>query len=642
MTTVWIRSCKLAARAICCFAITFYLQIVCGQTTSGDPASWKLLIDDARNQFLPPDSIQVAQPRRQLLASIRKLDDWLSKAGENGKRWKKYFDLDQARRLAEQEDPLTAEDFSRLYHELGQCHQGYPGLELSPITGYAAAVERYASLREAAAPTAKADFERALSVIEETLKSGDVSQPKLLFAASVDQLRRWRQAPQLVAQIEKHYSRPNLLVQVSRSVAAAGIDRDLRPETMPVQDSILGASIHGFARARGHANLALVPSTGVAMFDVLIDVQHDSRNVSTQGPVSVSSVGHTELRARKRVLLDDTGLRVYPAMSSASIYGRITGVGTYRHGLRGRITRRVGARRAAERKPTVEAILAQHAEAKLNQRVEKSLAKYLYDVHQWYRDRFWLRLVRNGEVPNPMRFSTTTNSVLLVARQANKGHLAASTDPPALERGLDVAVRIHESFVNNTSCGMLAGKDRTIKEFRDYLAGLFGRPTSVPSKPEPSSPRIRFDSAEPVAFHFTQGGADLSIRGAAFNFGENWTEIPMNITVRYIFERDGLGLKLIRRGQVEVLPPGFIKGERLSIPELALRKQIMDQVPQMLSDLEGRKAWSQGLNFPGAWSDVGPMRLQQFSSEEGWLVLGWIPAIKQAALPSPESIVDIR
>ncbi len=601
-----------------------------------NPNVWSVLIQKARAEFKRPETSQLDKAQRDLLAKMDALDQWLNRSGTHGSGWKRYFAIANLRQLIQQNRPIANDEFSQLYHLLAQCHQGFPGLELRPITDFATALERYINLHESAGETALNDFEHALTIIESSLAEGGAGfQPQLPFAAAADLLRRWNQAPELVAQIDARFSRPNLFANVSKRVAAAGIVRDLPPQLLPVRDYILGASVRGTGLLHSHVDMDLVPCNSMAVFDVLVDARHDSRNVAHKGPASVSSIGHATMHSRKRVILNESGLLVYPAMSSVTVNSRITGVGSRRGGLIGRITRRVASRRAAESKGMSEAIAAQHGEVKMNARVDQLTRSPLYEAHQWYLTQFRLRMVRNGEVPKPFRFSTTTDAIHLVARQANKGRLAASSDPPKQTPGLDIAVRLHESFVSNTGCGMLAGKERTVAEFRDFLSALIGPASGAkPRNQDPADQaKIRFDATAPLTVHFQNGGVVLEIRGADFLIADVWSGIAMNVTVRYALVRDGLGLKLVRQGEIEILPPGILKGNQLSIPQLGLRKQLLDEVPRMLTNLENRKVWNEGLNLPGAWSAAGTLELSQFGSENGWLSLGWNRVAEKRTAP---------
>lgn len=642
------------------FLLALASGMVCSQSlraqTRPTPASevnWQALIDTGRDQFQEPEAQQKAMAKGSLLKAIDNLDRWFATWGANGQRWKKYFDLTALRELVDSDHLVASEDHSRLSRVLSQCHENYPGLELRPVTEFAAALGRYINSCEAAGTNAKAEFADALAVIESTLNAeadeiedaeeDDSANSSLRFAAAIDRLRRWNQVPTLVAQLDSEYSRPNLLAHVSKDIAAAGIVRKLPKQTIPIHESMGGASVTGTGHVRGNVNFELVPNNHAALFDILVDVQHDSTNVAHAGPASIYNVGHALLQCRKRIMIEERGLMVYPAMSAANLNISITGVGSSRGGLIGRIVRRVAANRAAEEKGSSEAVTAERVKGTLNRRIDQEFAKDLHQTNELYRTQFWLPMVRTDQMPKPFRFSTTIDSLQLVARQASNGRLAAASDPPSLKAGIPMGLRLHESFVTNTFSGMLAGKERSTKEFADLLGSALGA-HQKPARPEaePLQLRLRFDPVEPVALHLSNDTAEIVMRGADFYFEQRWTGIAMNVRVRYDIERDGLGLKLVQHADLEALPAGSHKGDSPTGTELLLREQLIKEVTEILAPLNGWSFGSEGLQLPGPWQAAGTLRVDQFSADQGWLVLGYGRQLGQAAQFPRTEAADAR
>ena len=96
----------------------------------------------------------------------------------------------------------------------------------------------------------------------------------------------------------------------------------------------------------------------------------------------------------------------------------------------------------------------------------------------------------------------------------------------------------------------------------------------------------------------------------------------MNITAIYAAELHGIGAKLTRQGDIEILPADFASREQktLSVAETAERAIVS----RKFENLFKAEIVSDGLQLPGRWEDAGDLALKQLNLGGGWMTLGWM------------------
>src|SRR5262249_48082880 len=146
-----------------------------------------------------------------------------------------------------------------------------------------------------------------------------------------------------------------------------------------------------------------------------------------------------------------------------------------------------------------------------------------------------------------------------------------------------IALRLHESMVNNFGGGTLAGQTIGQKELEKFAMDFMGEvPERLKDDPGKDPWSITFDSAEPVTFTVADGGFVLTGRAKKYTPGDR-SYPAMNFTVRYKIEPLGKGVKGTRVGDIEIFPPGFVPGggRTLSIRETTLRRLMMRRLSKI-------------------------------------------------------------
>ncbi len=438
--------------------------------------------------------------------------------------------------------------------------------------------------------------------------------------AATGELERQRQAQLLTAAIRRAYSRPNLLVQASQGFLSAGMARAVDEEE-PVRDMILGTSISGRGRTRGDVQIRFVPDPLQAVFEAELVGTNSSRTVGRNGPALVYSRGTTRLHARKRLIVDDEGIRSQQATAEADASTRITGVGSTKRGLVNCLVRKIAERKIPQQKRAAERIASRHAAQRVSGRFDQQTAAQLSDSNSKFVEKFRNPLLRRGEFPGRLRFSTTADQLRVLVLQAGAGRLAAPDAPPDLTGSPELALRMHESLVNNLAEGLLAGETIGQKWIEETSLDLLGKvPDRLKDDPDKEPWTMTLAGKKPVTFTLSDSGFTLKVRGTAYTSGDRKFD-AMDFTVKYKLERDGKAIKAVRQGNIEIFPPGFVPGrDRLALRQTTLRNLMRKRLEKMF---EPELAAKGPLLLPGEWEKVGPLEVTQLGADKGWLTLSW-------------------
>ncbi|HUY32020.1 MAG TPA: hypothetical protein VMV69_04505 [Pirellulales bacterium] len=579
------------------------------------------LARSAKEHFIARTPADLARAKRPLVQALGRLDRYLSPAGANGRAWKRFLMWDNLQReLAAQGGP----DYVALDAVYHRFHSDHVGLELPVFRDVAQTLWAYRHLAEQVSNAGfHAEFEAHLEMLAKGLADyrQDAEAPLESIGEALGWLQRHRQALDVVRAIRAHLSQPNLYAQVSQGLIAAGSGRTV-DETAPVRDFILGTSISGTGRTVGTASLRLVPDPHRAVIETVLDATNHSRTVGHNGPAIIFSAGETRITGCKRLVIDADGARGAPAKSSARTRTRVTGVGSTKRRLMGRIVRRVAQKRIPSQKSAGEQIAARHAEGTFNARLEAEVGATLSNANQTFQQRFRNPLVRRGEFPRLLRFSTTEDALRVEGLHDGPARLAAPSPPPDVSGRPDLALRLHESLVNNFATGLLAGrtidKDQAERIALD-IAGALPPQLQDDAGREPWA--IEFAGPQPISLRIEKDRVTLTIRGRRFKSDRRVFDYPMNSTVGYRLENAGGAVKAVREGEVEVFPPDFVPGQggQLSLRQSTLRNLLKRRFDKIFTP----EIVSQGLVFPGRMRRAGKLDLTQLQADRGWLTLAW-------------------
>ena len=222
----------------------------------------------------------------------------------------------------------------------------------------------------------------------------------------------------------------------------------------------------------------------------------------------------------------------------------------------------------------------------------------------------------------------------------------AASPPPA---GSDLAVRVHESFINNMAAHLLGGKEVSSEDANQQAGGepnflerfkqqrekklaqqreVDGeKPLPTPQgKAEEAGWQMRFAKRNPLTVEFREGTIRFVIRGTEFSgLDEQVYDRPMSMWARYRVNQDGAGglrLTLLDQG---VDPTNVEKGGRFVAADAPLRSKLRVRWKETLEGKDGENKVIQVFPFElpdPRFKQVGPLAYERLDLKGGWLVLG--------------------
>jgi hypothetical protein len=567
---------------------------------------------DAKQEFAPTTADDVERARKKLDDAIDNLNGFLARGNEeNTDRWKDYLrwsDMEEQLQAADGADPQMLNAIAARYYE------NNVGLELPMFTAVRVALRQYAdAVLFSSNPKAQQYCEQYLDELAGLLISYE-SQSNLDDAVDIGRrvgwLERFGQAKELVTAIRQHHSHPNLFAQVSEELLRAGMDSNV-DERRDVHDVILGTRVRSDAHVKGRFTLNLVPGRRQGLVDFGLDATITSDSVGRNRQVRIYSTGVTTVDATKRVIVDATGITDRPAnarcqtsTTTRSIEGPALALG-------------IASGRVERDKPLAEAISSQRAARRMERQIDNETERVVEKANERYVNEFRKPLLRRGGFPQILQFSTTEDDLHVRALEAGADQLAAPDRPPELTGTHDMMVRVHESFIANSSQAAIGGvtvTDEDVAEWAESLKGEESDESATAEEVEPWS--IAFASERPIEAHFDNQRIALSVRAKQFASGDNEVKKRLRISATYDIEKTPQGVRLTRQGDVEV---EFVGKERLKASEVALKTVVKKRFealfePQILSN---------GLKLPGQWEKAGELEFQEVYCDDGWLALAW-------------------
>lgn len=443
------------------------------------------LARQAKSEYKPVSKADLLTRQVALEAAVRRLDRFLKNSGANGEGWRKYLKLDDLQ--AELNKQLKADP--KILSILATNYiSGVNGLELAQFTGVANTLQSYADLLAAyqdsdAKATSDKDLDALAGMLDEAVKNPAAIDRRQL-GALVNKIAATGQAPKLVAAIRSQLAQPNLLVHVSKPIVAGGIDDQVNEET-PVKDVILGTDVVGKGRTMGQVTSSLIPNRDKAVVQIALNGQTKTKTVGYHGMVTVFSHGTTSLSGTKLINLDANAFSGDPASAECCTNNNIDCIDV----CAGPLITRMATKRVYASKGQAEAIAGEHAETRLEGRMDSRAAAMLDNANHSFNERFRNPLTRRGAFPQELSFSTTTDWLNVVGLQARSQELGATVPPPDAADKTQLSIRVHESLVDNMNAAVMPGRTirslayrRSVRdgagmryepaEFNDYLLCL--------------------------------------------------------------------------------------------------------------------------------------------------------------------------
>jgi len=594
------------------------LMLVAATGFSAEPAPGDLpaMARAAKGHFRPIGQHDLDRAKTRVQATAARLTTRLASAGPEAADWRAFLQFDAfvaELRKAQPALPVLEKTYTRLA-------SGQDGLNLIWFAELRQALQSYL-----AAVQAKSDPktpERHDAIVEGLAKRL-AELPKAISAEealAIGNALRWLddtgQAAKLVAAVRKQCRQSNFLGQASEKLVGTGIARVV-DEMTPIRDCILGTDIQGTGHTVGRVTVKLVPDKHMAVLDTCLAAKVDSQTVGYNGPAIIHSVGVTELLGVKRLWIDAEGIGAHPATSDADTCTTITCIGSTKDKA---IVERIASRKAGKKKSQAEAIASQHAAWRLNDRMDQESTENLAQANERYVARFRKPLTDRNLFPEELLFSTCAKYLSVRAMESDAYHPGAPSAPPAPPANVDLAVRVHQSALNNLTDKALGGMTVSDETLQATLKDLLGK---VPDEFKPDQREqpwaIHFAAGVPITFEFLNDNQfRITVRGRRFIRGEN-TYPAMDTTVLYKIVQAGGTIKCVRQGALQVFPPDFSKGDRLSGRQLVIR----DLVARRFGKVFKEELVGKGIELKGKLEKGGRLMPVAMTSQAGWMTIAW-------------------
>lgn len=569
----------------------------------------------AKTEFQPLHPARPAIAKTELINSLHNLQNFLNRGGkEYADAWKSFLRWNALGQQLRTGNP-DVETLSRI---LKQFFMSTEGLEHDAFLNARDRLRVYIDVVMLAGdPDLRATYSSRLDALALHLASLDLDASRS-DAAKAGRIVAWLesadQAPELVQAVRARYNRSNGFGQVSARLVQEVFQQDFEDRSV-IEETVMGAYTRGTAHTRAKLTAALVPNSTKGTIELRMRgraVAND--NVAYSGPATIYSSAVTQLFAQKPVLIDCFGLHPQSATARCKTSMQIQDIDASR-----RIIERIAWRRAGRMQGEAETTASRLAEERVAEGLDEEAQTQIDEANEVVVNQLRNPLIRRAAFPPVLDVSTTSSHLRLKALMCSRYQLAEAGDPPPIDPAHDIAVVMHESFVENFSEIMLGGKtleDDQLLELMKIITGSEPRALWVHARTEPWS--INLVSFRPIAVRFRDELLEISIRGREFRHGDRVLGRPLKINGMFRMEITPDGPHLIRQGDIAVsyLDEGT---------ETSEQARMMKFVRQKFRAILAESLYFDGLTPPagGSLAMLRKLHPKQLTAADGWAVLGY-------------------
>ena len=575
----------------------------------------KQILEQLKKQppaFTPITDGQVTNARTALDASLANMTAFLN-AGEVAFDWKEQLQWGLLQEELAKEKPNPA----RMQASLNGFYGAeMVGLESPEFTNVRTALRAYMNATFFKNnPNSKAMYEAQIGNLITALENyTDHANNDTAWQVGriIGWLDRAGQASEIQQQIRYHFYQPNIYVHVSQKLISAGELMEV-DETEQLKMTVKGLDVVGEARLRGQISFQIAESQEKATLRVILDGTAISRNVAEKSGVTVVTRGTTTLQATKLVSFDGDGFTTEPAQAEATTkleLDSIDGPSSTHES----IAKSKFIKMRSQNEKDASAVAVESVTTKMDSQVLELLA----NVIDGYQDKVRNPLIRRGGFPVNVNSTSTQDYIRLNMLQTGRYQLASPTDPPALNKGTDVALRLHESFVRNFTEVVLGGVELTDEKLVEHMTDLGAEiPEELKTGKGKKSWAITFSNTQPISVSFRDNQLEIAIQGRQFRDGAKVINDKIRIAATYNVLKTDEGMQLVREGDVDVR---FVGKTSLTVGQVAMKTVMSKKFNAFFKDDIVGKG---GIALPGNWASAGNLILQQIVSDNGWLMLSY-------------------
>ncbi|HZZ72032.1 MAG TPA: hypothetical protein VFE24_07245 [Pirellulales bacterium] len=629
-------------------AVRAALQNWYGELAGSTPAGLAKLILASKGHYHPVSPAEVEAGRAALSRAVQTLNQYLG-ANPNADAWRGFLNLSALQAELQPEGKITGETLHQVEKQLAGSE---PGLDTAPFFQLRQAVSHFQRVLAASGDmNAAAEYDQRLDELAASLDAYGKNPTNADYQKTAALLRDLSAEPEtapVVAALRRRFGAPNFFAEISGSIVAAGVNRDV-DEVMPLTDNILGTEISGTGHTVGTVRMHLVPNPDRAVLDTVLLGQTYTNTVGQHDPVTIFSTGVTSISGIKRLQMDANGMFAYAAGANAITCNHVNGLCVNRNHFVGLIER-AAWKRIGQSQGEAEAVGSEHAQARiaerLNQQVDPLVAKNNLSLEQKVRGP----LKRNDAYPQSIHYLTTSDYVAVQGIEAAGDQIAAPEAPPELPNHDGLSIRFHESAINNLAVKMYGGRrisrndvkspnaNQTRAKLRDIF--IMDEPADAqkpPEEPESNDKNISFvfDREKPVVITLADKTFSIFMRVNELTVDDE-NSGDWDITAHYLLEQTPAGLQATLQAEAgkklpDVVPAGFDRKTGGKIPGSKLK--YVGTLRRKFGEQLKPEYKVKYVLLPGELKKAGPLFLTYLQCDHGWLGLSYQP--EAAAAPAP-------
>jgi hypothetical protein len=523
---------------------------------------------------------------------IDALDAKLSHVRHGG-HWKEYLLLDEAQRRcagAGGIDTADGRDWAkrvllRTDYSLLDPHQ-HAFLAQPELASY------LQECRQLAAEPV--DYLRLLDELERF--ETDKTEAHALHVAAAQHVLRW--------------SRDEHVAELGRRLDANYRNANLRIAA-PVDDYILGARTWGRSKTRTALGVTLVPSARHWRIGLTASGRVASETYSSWGAATFQSLGQSEFRAEKQVVIHPYGCYHRATAAAADSLAELVGLETEIDAVPiiGAIAQVVAAEGFESQAPEAQLEMDDRVVTMVARRMDEEVERALEAVRARFAKHFYQPMQTLALSPMAMEMQTTERRLVARYRLAGVHQLAAHTPRPIAPADSLFSLQVHESALNNL-IEQLDWEGRRVNPrdlFRE-LGELFQQPQLKVPEDFPDDVMVRFAGEEPLRFGLQDGKLTVKLSLAELSQGRNqWRDFT--VRVHYRHDREKPDTDLARDSFIELTGKRLKFGDQIALRGIFSRVFALNQPIDLIS-----KRLKEDPRLAG-------LRINQMAIGDGWLAV---------------------
>jgi hypothetical protein len=405
-----------------------------------------------------------------------------------------------------------------------------------------------------------------------------------------------------------------------------------KEQTESVRDLILDTHIFGIARTRASVDAELVPDPCSVTVDVVVRGTTQTSSVGIQEPVKIYTISNMPFVLRKRISINTKGIFGAPPLVQLKASTYLRGI-TDLQGQEFPLVE-VAEKRFNESRAEATYWVECKARKQLFDRFEREIVPKLQKAQQAYAAAMEVIQPKLEQLDVKLHFYSTPAYASLAVETSSASPARTIVPPPPVPVGWDVAIRLHDSVVNDFARSILAGKTFSFEELnnleellpnllrgKDKTDGKLKKGDTGRDVKEPADvtegPALTFDRKDPVVLDFVGQGFKVAIQGENYRTGgEDYQGFRVQAT--YKIEDKSGKIAVVRQGALEVQPVGKPSGKQKILPkvELAFLRQAFDNLFLERVDLPE-------FDLPAPLDKIGVRLAHRVEVQNDWLLLAW-------------------